>query len=840
MYQILREIPGISVLIIINLAIGRRERNQLGQTLTQFPVHRYVIILAASGTRKEHIKRKMHRSVIVVIIIFAVVVTGLLALRGRFPIGTKAPIKDRYPPDQKTEEAGFVGSQACAECHREQFDLWKGSHHDLAMQVASEQSVRGDFNNAEFTYYGKKTTFYRRNGHYMVRTDGPDGKLDDYEIKYTFGVYPLQQYLIEFPDGRLQALGIAWDSRPESEGGKRWFHLYPNEKITHDDELHWTGINQNWNFMCAECHSTDVKKRYDFNVKTFNTTWSELNVSCEACHGPGSTHVLWAKRMKGLEKSLADEDDGLKVHFEKYDDRDWVVDHNTGNARRTKKGSSNVEIDVCARCHSRRTLMWDEYIYGNPLMDTHMPTLLEEGIYYPDGQIEEEVYEYGSFIQSKMYQKGVTCTDCHDPHSLKLRAEGNQVCLQCHLAEKYDSKSHHFHDMNSSGARCVGCHMVSKTYMVIDPRHDHSIRIPRPDFSIKFSTPNACNNCHSDRSFEWADELIDKWHAAKQSDTHDYVEAIYKGRRGEALAEEMLIELAEDASKPNIARATAYSQLGQYLSPISIESMKKGLNDDDPLVRSGALDAIESVDPSMRFNLASRLLKDPIRVVRMKAARSLAPVPRTILTNAQTLALDRALSEYIRSQESNADRPEAHLNLGNLYAELGQFDDAGSQYQKALELYPRFVMAYVNLADLYRLQNDDEKGEQILNEALKISPDSAEVYQSLGLLYTRQGRMSEAVVALGKSAELGSDNPHYSYVYAIALNSTGKPDDAIRALKEASSRNPNDREILYALTTISRDNGRKDDAKTYAEKLVELSPGNPLYNNLLEQVKEGD
>jgi len=189
----------------------------------------------------------------------------------------------------------YVGSNACVSCHGKEASEWQTSQHHDAMADANEQSVLGNFNNAKFTYAGLTSTFFKRDGKFFVNTDGRDGKLTDSEIKYTFGVYPLQQYLVVFPDGRLQAISIAWDSRPKKDGGQSWFHLYPNERITYDDELHWTRPSQNWNFMCADCHSTEVRKNYDPATDKFQTRWAEISVGCEACHGPASRHLEWAK-----------------------------------------------------------------------------------------------------------------------------------------------------------------------------------------------------------------------------------------------------------------------------------------------------------------------------------------------------------------------------------------------------------------------------------------------------------------------------------------------------------------------------------------------------------------
>jgi tetratricopeptide (TPR) repeat protein len=799
-----------------------------------------------SKSRRKNIKEDIGKSkknpiILSVIAIVVVVLLSLLLVKNHpKQENTENYATQKASSNEIVAPAKFVGGKVCAECHQEQYKLWQGSDHDLAMQVASEKSVLGDFNNVEFNYFGVTSKFFKRDGKFMVHTDGPDGKLRDYEIKYTFGHYPLQQYLIEFPGGRLQALGIAWDSRPENKGGQRWFHLYPDEEIKYDDILHWTGLNQNWNYMCAECHSTNLQKNYDVKSNAYNTTWSEINVSCEACHGPGSTHVKWAQNAKGKKKYNSDSDKGLVVNLAEHREVKWSIDQNTGNATRSGPEITNVEIEICARCHSRRGQIWGKYVYGKPLMDTHLPALLEENLYYPDGQIKGEDYEYGSFLQSKMYQKGVTCTDCHNPHTLKLRQSGNGVCAECHLSSRYDSPSHHFHKIGSSGASCIGCHMPETTYMVVDPRYDHSIRIPRPDLSIKLGSPNACNKCHSEQTPKWAAEQMDKWYGTEYRKRPSYGEGLLAGRNGTPEAEALLSQIADDTSNPDIARATALEELRNYISPDSILTIRKGLRDGDPIVRLGALDALENVQPHERAQLVVDLLNDPVRAVRIKAARMLAAAPRENLTSEQISALDKSLDEYIASQQTNADRPEANMNLGVLFAELGRFNDSDAKYRKALEIQPSFVQAYVNLADLYRLQGRDNQGEELLREALKIAPQDADVYHALGLLLVRQNRLAEALEALKQSAKLSPDNPHYSYVYAVALNSAGRETEAIEFLKETHYRHPNDHEILFALVTFNRDSGNLQAARDYAKELIELSPKNPSFRKLLEQLQIQD
>ena len=220
------------------------------------------------------------------------------------------------------------------------------------MQAATDTTVLGDFSGTRFDHMGVRSEFFRRDGKFIVRTDGPDGQLADFEVRHTFGVYPLQQYLLELPGGRLQALSIAWDARPREAGGQRWFHLYPDERIDHRDELHWTGRQQNWNFMCADCHSTNLQKNYDAASNSYATSWSEISVGCESCHGPGSEHV----RLAGDGQGPA----GLTVALDERRGATWTIDPATGkratqSARERQHASSTSARNATRGAASSRT-----------------------------------------------------------------------------------------------------------------------------------------------------------------------------------------------------------------------------------------------------------------------------------------------------------------------------------------------------------------------------------------------------------------------------------------------------------------------------------------------------
>ena len=667
--------------------------------------------------------------------------------------------------------ADFVGAKQCTGCHQEQYDGWSDSHHDLAMQHASEETVLGDFNHSSFTYFGITSTFYKKDNLFFVKTDGTDGKLHNYQIKYTFGAEPLQQHLIAFPDGRIQALGIAWDSRAKEQGGQRWYHLYPDEEISFQHRLHWTKMDQNWNYMCADCHSTNLQKNYNLETDSFNTTWSEINVACEACHGPASNHLHWASKKSGW---LQLNNKGLLLNFDQREGVSWVMDPKTGNAQRSKANSSDKEIEICARCHSRRSAINDNYAHDKPFMDSYLPALLTEFLYHPDGQIKEEVFVYGSFIQSKMYHQGVSCSDCHQPHSLKLRAEGNNVCLQCHAAYKFNTYSHHFHQENSAGAKCVECHMPQTVYMGVDPRADHSIRIPRPDLSVKLDTPNACNNCHTDKTATWASDTMTKWLGKDWAPGWHFGETLHEQRTGATNITQDLAAIAASPKLPDIARATAADLLQGYPSPTSSLVITRLLKDESPMIRLAALQALDTFELRRRLQSGFALLSDPVRAVRIEAARILAVVPHEMLSAQQREILEKAIAEYRHAQNVNADRPESHINLGLLAIRLLQFDVAEKAYQQAIQLDANSVQAYVNLADLYRLQHQEDKAEKILLQAVPLTENNAEVRHALGLLYVRNKQSKKALFELQAAYQLDVNNVRFAYVYRSEERRVGK------------------------------------------------------------------
>lgn len=702
------------------------------------------------------------------------------------------------------------------------------------MQEASSATVLGDFSGAKFTKNGVESTFFTKDGTFWVRTDGPDGKLTDFEIRYTFGIYPLQQYLIALSPGRYQALGIAWDARRKEDGGQRWYHLYPDQKLKAGDALHWTGIDQNWNYQCAWCHSTNLQKNYDREGKAFQTTWSEINVGCEACHGPASAHLAWAGQ--GQAERAKTPGKGFALNLDERKNVTWPMSPQ-GQAARSTPRTSSKEIEVCATCHSRRQQFSSDPASLGQLLDAFRPATLDRGLYHSDGQQRDEVFNHGSFVQSKMHAAGVTCSDCHNPHSGKLHAAGNAVCAQCHASEKFDTADHHHHSTGSPGAQCASCHMPTTTYMGVDARHDHSMRIPRPDRSINIGTPNACNKCHTDKSAAWARDAINGWFPSPKSGYQDFAEAFDLADRQAPGAQAALIKVAGDLSASRIAQASALARMVNFPSPEALEIATASLAIEDASVRSAAISIIAGADAGTRRALLTPLLRNKSRLVRMDAARALAGEPEAGLGEADRDAFAKALAEYVDGQLFNAERPESHANLGNLYSEQGKLDEARAAFRAALELDKSFVGASIAWADLERIAGNETAAEEILRKSYADNPASGALAHALALSLIRQKKPGEAMDYLMRAASLAPEQARFAYVLAVAQHDTGKISESMATLGDAIARHPYDRDLLMAMITYEVEAGALGSALERAELLNKLEPNSPQIAQLLASLR---
>ncbi|HRP23876.1 cytochrome c3 family protein [Thauera sp.] len=662
----------------------------------------------------------------------ALVIGLLLLWQSLLAVGPAAATEADASP-RAASLPDHVADGECLACHVEQARLWETSKHRRAMQPATADSVLGDFGGVHFSSGGESAHFFRRGERYFVATQDRSGALAEFPVTHTFGVHPLQQVLLPLPGGRLQALSVAWDTRRG-----QWFSLYPEGGFEPGSTLHWTGRYQNWNLMCGECHTTAYRKGYDDAADRYATTWAEHNVGCQACHGGGRAHAESAR-------SLAQGGEGRPTP--------------TPNRR---LGTAHQQVDQCAACHARRTRLVEEAAPGLELLDQFMPDNLRAELYHADGQQLDEVFEYGSYRQSRMYAAGVACTDCHEVHSGRPRAEGNALCTACHSpspdrerfpglkAADYDSDAHHFHSPGKRGSQCVDCHMPSRNYMVVHGRRDHAIRVPRPDLTARIGVPNACQDCHGERPAEWAVAAIERHLGARPREEH-YGEVLAAFRAGAPGAANRLAALVTDRAQPAIVRATALESLAQAgTHPVPTAS----LQDPDGVLRATAAAALGTRPVEERLAHLPALLSDPLRAVRIAAARGLADVGEVGLDPARRPLLRAGLDDFVAAQVAMADMPGAQLNLASLALVRRDPASAERHYRRAVQRDPALQAGRLGLATLLAGTQREDEAEEVLRAGLAHADNAGELHFALGLLAGQRQRWEEAARELRAAAAL--------------------------------------------------------------------------------------
>ena len=701
----------------------------------------------------------------------------------------------------------FLGDDACKKCHVDQFKSWEGSHHDKAMQIVSDSTVLADFNTS-FKSQGVTSKFFKKDGDYYANTEGPDGKNHDYKIEYTFGVTPLQQYIVKFPDGHFQCLRTAWDSEKN-----KWFDLYPDFKVVHSEWLHWSRGGLNWNNMCADCHSTNVRENYDEASHSYDTKFSIMNVNCEACHGPGKSHVTDVNRLGEAYK-------------------------NSGKMKMTLDTKPKELVDQCARCHMRREQISGNYNFEGTMLDHYFPQLITEGIYHPDGQILDEDYVYGSFVQSKMYHNDVSCTDCHDAHSQKLKFEGNNLCAQCHVPETYDTPTHHFHAQNSDGAQCINCHMPGKYYMGNDYRRDHSFRIPRPDLSLKYNTPNACTQCHQDKSNDWAWEQFKTQYGVPDY-TH-FSDLLVPGLTGAENGMHALQTLAKDTIYPEIARASAVRAMDKYVTSESINDLIRFLDDESSLVKGATIDVLSEINTTDYVNYFLPLLKDGKRSVRVKAFYAMSALDVIQIPVEYKAAYKIVKKEFETYLNTNADFVGGRIKKANHYLKKGDIQRAIEGYENALAIDNINNIARTNLANLYYNNKQYVEAENAFMTIIEQEPEYGPTYYSYSLLLAELNRTEDAIEIIKKAILYMPNNIRCYYNLSLLYDKMNNFKAAEKALVSGLKIDSKNESLLYTLAYIYSKNKDIDKAKNITSRLLEINPQNTQYINFYKTLNSSN
>ncbi|MCF8363094.1 MAG: tetratricopeptide repeat protein [Prolixibacteraceae bacterium] len=718
----------------------------------------------------------------------------------------------------ETNTADYVGGENCKECHLGEYNDWKGSHHDLAMDIATDSTVLADFSDVTLKSGGRVHKMYKKGDGFFVYTDGEDGTMQEFEVKYVFGFTPLQQYLVEFDRGRLQALPLTWNTLDST-----WYHmadsLYVDEEMNHENWLHWTNQAQNWNGMCAECHSTNLQKNYDYKTDTYNTTYSEIDVSCEACHGPGSRHVEWANLPEYSQAKF--QNYGLLVKTSGIDNAQYV--------------------DNCVRCHSRKLSLGDFDHSAKSIYDHSIPELPDEPSWHVDGQILDEDYVYASFLQSKMFDsnRGVQCNDCHNVHSGERLFDDNRLCYQCHREDIYGDYSHHRHKdygmpgeavISESGVKydvgsgtdCINCHMHGQYYMGVDYRHDHSFRIPRPDLSIKHGTPNACNQCHADETNEWAEEYITEWFGDRRR--YHYAEAFHAAQNGEVEAASELKYIVENELFPPNIRSLAIIDLGNYYPDSLRDIQNTYLNHLNPSLRVASIRSLHQQNTENTGRLL-KSLNDATKAVRVEAVQRLMQLGEERIPADYKELYQKVLKEYKEVLNYNADFPTGKINLANYYYNQNDLKNAEKFYLAAYRQDKELYFVKLNLAYLYNRRGENDKAERLFGEYIDDVPDDVDARYSYALLLSEMGKYDQSLSTLLEVSEMAPDRPRVSHNIAMMYDFMNEKSKAEQFLKREVEIADN-LDSRLVLLKFYLDNSMNHKALTLGKKILESYPDN--------------
>jgi tetratricopeptide (TPR) repeat protein len=730
-----------------------------------------------------------------------------------------------YISEEMLDNPQFIGNASCSECHDVAFANWKGSDHDKAMDHANAGSVLGDFNDVIFSSRDIESRFFKRDSNFYVYTNGPKGEMQEYKIEYTFGHYPLQQYLIEFDKGRLQCLPIAWDSRQN-----KWFSLvdsvYSDMEIPPNDWLYWTNNGQNWNAMCAECHSTNLQKGFDFKTNEYQTTWSEIDVNCEACHGPASNHLLWAKM---------EDESKLDIAY-------------TGFPNKSIGLSNEETLNQCAFCHARRSSLGDNDHMSSHYLNQFLPQLVNEEHYYYDGQIRDEDYVFGSFTQSRMHTRLVGCIDCHEPHNLRTKQQGNLLCLQCHNHELYDTEKHHFHyktgigqseELTSNGfydrgdgTQCVDCHMTGEVYMGVDFRRDHNFRSPRPDISMRVGSPDACTSCHTDMSQKEAAEMIMKWYPESLAN-EGYGDLFFKIAQEDASAITSLIPYLSDTSKSSMVRASAIEYISRLNSLEGVEAIEDQLSNEDPLVRYAATSFYWDIERAYELNAFEKALKDSLKAIRIIAFTRLLSLNYQTDDSVKLAQFNLVSEEHLEYLKSSADFAVSRHNLGVYYANLGDNKNAILQLKEAIKIDDQYYPAMLELAILYSKEGRNDLAEKWLLYTLANNQNERRAIQYLALLKAELKEYGEALRYFERLSALEPQNARNFYNMAFVQIELKDDSGAEKSYLKALSLEPTNIDYLYAIGYFYVQSNQKEKAQSVSQRMLEIYPNEAFTRQLL-------
>ncbi len=707
----------------------------------------------------------------------------------------------RISPQEQDDVPGgqYAGTSTCRECHESFYQLWAPSHHGLAMQPYSAAFAADNLttHDGEVEVGGRS---YRaetapEEGWVVERT--PEGEVR-YEIVHVLGGKNVFYFLTPFERGRLQVLPLAYDVVREewfdtAQSGMRHFADRPEQPV------HWTERPYTFNSSCHSCHVSQLSTNYDFDNDSYSTTWAEPGINCETCHGPGDQHVRICRSAPAgqVPADLA------------------II--------RTGDFTPQQRNDMCAPCHAKMSPVTASFLPGERYFDHYDLTTLEHPDFYPDGRDLGENYTLTGWRMSSCAKAGqLDCLHCHTSSGRYRHLDDpNQSCLPCHQSRVDEVVEHSRHPAGFPGSHCIDCHMPVTEFARMR-RSDHSMLPPTPATTLSFESPNACNLCHGDENAAWANALVREWHGDAYQDRVLHRAGLVAAARQEDWSR--LREMLAYLKNPGRDEVTANS-LVRLLSLCPDERAWAAItellgSDSSPLLRASAAGVLGVYLTNDTVEALLEATGDDFRLVRVRAASSLAPLPPSRLAESPRRRLEAALEEFFAAMSARPDDALSHYNLGNFQMGRGALDLALECFETSARLDPTSIPPLVNAALVFARQGRMTAAEAKLRSALEQDAEDATANFNLGLLLAEQGKKTEAEAAFRRALKRDPRMAPAAYNLGVLLTES-RLEEGVEWCRRAAELVPNDPKYAYTLAFYQHQLGDSASAIATLERMLD-------------------
>ncbi len=710
----------------------------------------------------------------------------------------------------------FSGSQSCRQCHERFYQLWEPSFHGKAMQPVKSEFIK-EYQLPEsspMVIEGKSYQIIYEDSSMVMTENENDGQMNRYTIEWSLGGRNVFTFLVPLDKGKLQTIPLAYDVNRGL-----WFN-YPESAIRHfvdmseDEALPWKDRMYTFNTGCYNCHVSQLSSNFDLETETYQTTWREAGINCETCHGPSAEHVRIFTEAKEGE---VPENMGLIV---------------------TSTFTPEQHDASCAPCHAKASPVTSSYMPGEPYYDHFNLATLEDPDFYPDGRDLGENYTMtGWEMNACQTNSDMHCVTCHTSSGRnRFKDNPNQACIGCHTEREGNLTEHTMHPADSPGSTCINCHAPSREFVGHFIRSDHSFRPPMPEATIRFGSPNACNQCHDDKPASWANAIVKKRpNGNYQEETLYWAELIKEARENRWNRLNEMLQIVDENRYNDIVTASFVRLLANCPNDAKWETITRAMTESSsPLVRAAAATTSNGRMTNDTRTALVKAASDELRLVRVSAAASLAGFDDNRFTEAEKETVTKATEEYMASILARPDDWSSHYNMAIYHQNEGDVNKALHSYETAARLYPESLMPLINSSVLYSYLGNQAKAEENLKKVLEFDPDNEAASLNLGLLFAEQGKLDTAESALRTALKANPEQAVAAYNLSVIVSRKNLR-EAVEFAKIAAISRPDDPKYGYTLAYYLMENSQKSEAVKTLQKLIS---DHPTYMNAISFLAE--